>query len=121
TFQKFNDRITTEQGLQNISERISDYKLIEEYPDFDWDWKGISKNKNLFVIDNYVEDAFTGKFSFSNKLHWEEILSQSTFDVSFWNKNLNVFHNNVNNEEHVLFWNLLTQKESIGFILRNNR
>src|SRR5690606_20131094 len=29
TFQKFHDRITTEQGLLNISERISDYELIE--------------------------------------------------------------------------------------------
>ncbi|MEI6310784.1 MAG: DarT ssDNA thymidine ADP-ribosyltransferase family protein [Bacteroidota bacterium] len=120
SFVKYNSRITTEAGFLNVSKQISDYSLIEEFPDFAWNWEGVSKNKNL--IDNlpFIESAFVGEFSFSNNLLWSEILSQSTFDVSFWNKNLESFNNATNNEKQSQFWVSLTQKEEQVYIFANS-
>jgi len=120
SFVKYNSRITTEVGFLNVSKQISDYSLIEEFPDFAWNWEGVSKNKNL--IDNlpFIERAFVGEFSFSNNLLWSEILSQSTFDVSFWNKNLESFNNATKNEKQSQFWVSLTQKEEQEYIFANS-
>ena len=119
-FQKYHSRITSEKGFLNVSKQISDYSLIEEFPDFAWNWEGVSKNKNL--IDNlpFIERAFVGEFSFSNNLLWSEILSQSTFDFSFWNNNLESFNNATNNEKQSQFWVSLTQKEEQEYIFANS-
>ncbi len=120
SFEKYHSRITTEIGFLNVSKQISDYSLIEEFPDFSWNWEGVSKNKNL--IDNllFIERAFVGDFSFSNNLLWSEILSQSTFDISFWNKNLEAFNNATTNEKQSQFWFSLTQKEKQEYIFKNS-
>ena len=120
SFEKYHSRITTEVGFLNVSKQISDYSLIEEFPDFAWNWEGVSKNKNLIDNLTFIERAFVGEFSFSNNLLWSEILSQSTFDVSFWNKNLESFNNATNNEKQSQFWVSLTQKEEQAYIFENS-
>ena len=120
SFEKYHSRITTEVGFLNVSKQISDYSLIEEFPDFAWNWEGVSKNKNLIDNLTFIERAFVGEFSFSNNLLWSEILSQSTFDVSFWNKNLESFNNATNNEKQSQFWVSLTQKEEQEYIFENS-
>lgn len=120
SFEKYHSRITTEVGFLNVSKQISDYSLIEEFPDFAWNWEGVSKNKNLIDNLTFIERAFVGEFSFSNNLLWSEILSQSTFDVSFWNKNLESFNNATNNEKQSQFWVSLTQKEEQEYIFKNS-
>ncbi|WP_152378326.1 hypothetical protein [Flavobacterium haoranii] len=118
-FQKYHNRIMTESGFLNVSRQISDYKLITEFPCFTWNWQGISQNKNLISNATFVENAFKGKFSFSNNLIWNEILQQSNLSVDFWNKHLEAFFNITESEKHLAFWHLLTQKESIDFIFEN--
>ncbi|NVO09044.1 MAG: DUF4433 domain-containing protein [Bacteroidales bacterium] len=119
-FQKYHSRITTVKGFLNVSQQISDYSLIEEFADFTWNWEGISQNKELISNIAFIEKAFVGEFHFSNNLLWDKILSQSTFDVAFWNKNLEAFHNTTDSEKQFLFWNSLTQKETQDFIFTNS-
>jgi hypothetical protein len=118
-FQKYHNHITTENGFLNISKQISDYTLISDFPDFAWNWEGISKNKKLISDTTFIEKAFTGELPFSNNLLWNEILSQSIFDVSFWNKNLDAFYNATESEKQIQFWKTLTQKERTDFIFAN--
>ncbi len=118
-FQKYHNRIIAENGFLNVSKQISDYSLINEFPDFAWNWEGISQNKKLISNSTFIEKAFTGELSFSNNLLWDEILLQSTFDVSFWNKNLDAFYKATESEKQIQFWKILTQKERTGFVFAN--
>lgn len=118
-FQKYHNRITTVNGFLNVSKQIFDYTLISDFPDFAWNWEGISKNKKLISNATFIEKALTGELSFSNKLLWNEILAQSTFDVSFWNKNLETFYKATEGEKQIQFWKTLTQKESTDFVFEN--
>lgn len=65
-FQKYHSRISTEKGFLNVSQQISDYSLIEEFPDFAWNWEGISQNIKLISNIAFIEKAFVGEFDFSN-------------------------------------------------------
>lgn len=118
-FYKYHNRITTESGFSNVSKQISDYSLIYEFPDFAWNWEGISQNKKLISNSTFIEKAFLGELSYSNNLLWNEILLQSTFDVSFWNKNLEAFNNTTESEKQAEFWKSLTRKEKSEYIFAN--
>jgi len=119
-FEKYHDRITTESGFLNVSQQISDYVLINEFPDFAWNWTGMSQNKKLIGNFEFVENAFVGNLRFSNNLVWNEILLQSNFDISFWNKHLETFHENTDSEKQNSFWKSLTQKENQDYIFSNS-
>ncbi|HRI01655.1 MAG TPA: DarT ssDNA thymidine ADP-ribosyltransferase family protein [Saprospiraceae bacterium] len=118
-FKKYHNRIISENGFLNVSKQISDYSLINDFPDFAWNWEGISQNKKLISNAKFIEKAFLGELSYSNNLLWNEILSQSTFDVSFWNKNLDAFYNATKSEKQIQFWKTLTQKERTDFVFAN--
>jgi hypothetical protein len=118
-FKKYYDRIITEDGFLNISKQISDYSLIYEFPDFAWNWEGISQNKKLISNSTFIEKAFIGELSFSNNLLWDEILTQSTIDISFWNNNLEAFYKATESEKQTQFWKTLSQKESTDFVFEN--
>jgi hypothetical protein len=118
-FQKYHNRIISENGFLNVSKQISDYSLIYEFPDFAWNWEGISQNKKLINNSTFIEKAFLGELSYSNNLLWNEILLQSTFDVSFWNKNLEAFNNTTESEKQAEFWKSLTRKEKSEYIFAN--
>jgi hypothetical protein len=119
TFTKYHDKITTEKGFANVSKHITDSSLIDDFPDFTWDWKSISTNKSL--IDNvaFIESAVSGQVFFTDVLLWDEIFTQSSYDVNFWNRWLEEFHNSTNSENHSRFWELLTQQEKTEFIFSN--
>lgn len=118
-FERYHSRITTEKGFFNVSQSVSDYRLIEQFPDFSWDWKGVSMNGSLISDTIFIESFFSEKFPFVNDFLWNEILLQSTFDLSFWNKNLQAFCEVTDNERQILFWNLLTRKENHDYIFAN--
>ena len=120
SFEKYQSHITTEVGFLNVSKQILDYSLIEKFPDFAWNWEGVTKNKNLINNQTFIEKAFIGEFSFSNNLNWVEIYTQSTFHVSFWNKNLEAFNDVSNKEKQSKFWASLTQKEELEYIFANS-
>ncbi|MBS1643497.1 MAG: DUF4433 domain-containing protein, partial [Bacteroidetes bacterium] len=119
-FEKYHNLITTENGFLNVSQHISDYSLIEQFPDFAWNWQGISQNKKLISNTTFIENVFSGQLQFSNNLIWNEILCQSNFSVDLWNNHLETFFNSTESDKHIEFWHLLTQKESIDFIFGNS-
>ena len=119
-FEKYHKRITSDKGFLNVSQRISEHSLIEEFPAFAWNWEGVSKNKNLIDNTTFIERAFTDHFSFSGNLFWHEILSNSTFDISFWNKKLDVFYETSDSEKQIQFWESLTRNEKQDYIFANN-
>ena len=117
-FEKYHKHITTESGFSNVSQRITDFSLIEQYPDFAWDWSGISQNKHLVGNPLFIKDAFLGNFSFSNNLDWSAILDSIT-NLEFINKHLEHFQSFVESEKHLDFWIQLTKREEQQFILDN--
>lgn len=120
-FQKYHSRITTEKGFLNVSQLISEYTLIEDFPEFNWNWEGISQNKKLISNITFIEKAFVGNLSFSNSLHWDKILSESSLDISFWNSKIEAFYDATESEKQILFWKSLTQKENQDYYFANNQ
>jgi hypothetical protein len=119
-FNRYHHLITTERGFSNVSLHISDFQLIEEFSDFLWDWESISRNLNLVSNASFIESVFVGEFSFTNNLNWEAIILNSTFEIDFWNKNLEDFYNETDSEKQLLFWKLLTRIEKLNYIFENN-
>lgn len=117
-FEKYHNRITVENGFSNVSQHISDFSLIEEFPDFDWDWQGISQNKLLVDNPIFVRKGFLGEYPFTNNLKWSEILKIVT-NLDFINSNLEQFHNVTNYESQVDFWEQLTLREERQFVFDN--
>ena len=117
-FEKYHKYIITENGFSNVSQRISDFSLIEQSSDFSWDWNGISQNKKLIENPVFIKDAFLGNFYFSNNLDWSVILDFIT-NLDFINKHLEHFQSVVESDKHRNFWIQLTKREELQFILDN--
>lgn len=117
-FEKYQSQIITKKGLLNVSQRISDFNLIEDFPEFSWDWQGISQNKLLIESPNFVKKAFLGEFSFTNDLYWSEILQIIT-NINFVNNNLEQFQNVTDYECQVEFWKQLTTREERQFLIKH--
>lgn len=117
-FEKYHNRITTESGFSNVSQHISDFSLLEKFPEFAWDWQSVSHNKLLSDNPIFVKKAFLGDFSFTNSLDWSEILKIIT-NLDFINYNLEQFHNVTNYESQVEFWEQLTLREERQFVFDN--
>ena len=117
-FEKYHNRITIESGFLNVSQHISDFSLIEEFPDFSWDWQGISQNKLLVDNPMFVRKGVLGEFSFTNNLNWNKILKIIT-NLDFINSNLEQFYNVTNYESQVEFWEQLTLREERQFVFEH--
>jgi hypothetical protein len=117
-FEKYHNRITIESGFLNVSQHISDFSLIEEFPDFGWDWQGISQNKLLVDNPMFVRKGVLGEFSFTNNLNWNKILKIIT-NLDFINSNLEQFYNVTNYESQVEFWEQLTLREERQFVFEH--
>ena len=46
-FKKYHHKIDAPVDFSYISEKVSDIALIKEYPDFEWDWSALSRNKSF--------------------------------------------------------------------------
>ena len=118
-FHNYYKNITSAQGFFYVSKNITEYSFIESFPDFSWNWKGISNNKNLINNITFIENAFQGNFSYSDNLLWNEIVLNSNFDINFWNKYIEKFYNLTDSENQLEFWEILTQEEDIKYVLDN--
>ena len=54
-FDKYYCKISSQEDYTYVSEHISDISLITKYPEFQWDWKALSKNKNLSGSNELLE------------------------------------------------------------------
>ena len=119
-FTKYQHKISTDKGFANVSKHLSAASLIGDFPNFSWDWEGISKNNYLIGNIDFIKNAISGKYVFADNLFWDEIYLLSSYDISFWNQHLEVFHSSTNSEAHSRFWHLLTQQEENEYIFLNS-
>lgn len=117
-FEKYHNRITTKNGFLNVSQHISDFSLLEDFPDFAWDWQGVSQNELMVENPIFIKKAFKGEFSFTNNLNWAETLKSIT-NLDFINNNLEEFQSATEYESQADFWKQLTIREEKQFVFEH--
>lgn len=99
-FKKYHVKIDSASDYTYISENIKDISLITEYPDFSWDWSGLSRNQNfaesedlLYIGQDKVlysewmkgsSTVFTSEF-FSSHIQWMRGEENASFVSSIVN------------------------------------
>lgn len=54
-FKKYYVKITSSVDCSYVSEHISDLSLVSEYPEFSWNWEALSRNKNFYKSEAFLE------------------------------------------------------------------
>lgn len=109
-FEKYNAKISTERGFSFVSNAISDYKIVVDHQNFNWDWNCISNNDELLSDDNFVK-IFISKLSLVSAL---PRIRGSLIEELFLNFNLLDFLS----DDRTL-WTKLTQKVSVEFVFNH--
>lgn len=65
-FKKYSSFVVTEQGLAQVSKKIEDLTIINQYPSFNWNWDKISENP--YLINNHLLYNLYGE-----RLNWSII------------------------------------------------
>jgi hypothetical protein len=71
-FSKFRGYIKTDGGFLNLSEKVSDSTILTEFPDFQWNWNGLSENSFLINDNEFLK-------RYSSSLNWK-IVSENVAD-----------------------------------------
>ena len=74
-FSLYSSKITTEEGCSCVTSRIKDYRIINEHPDFNWNWEIIS-NKSDFIDNTEFVNIYLNKIDLSTAF-WK--LNSETF------------------------------------------
>ena len=53
-FSNYADRINNNAGFTCVTSRIDDFSIVDEYPDFMWDWEIISSKSNWIIETDFV-------------------------------------------------------------------
>lgn len=109
-FNKYYSKIETQKGFDFISARISDSRIIVEFPDFNWNWNIISENTNLINNSEFLLSIIS-KLNFSILL---KRISEQTLEDIFDAANVLAYL-----EANVESWRDVTEKSSKEFILKN--
>jgi len=109
-FGKYHNKIISENGYSNISSSIRDSSIIDEYPDFEWDWEDLSENKAILSDPSPL-------VKYSADLNWSKVLQNieaNIIEKIFWKGN--VFSSFEQGSE---VWKLLTELCSVEFVRAN--
>lgn len=109
-FTKYNSKIKTQKGLNYVSAHISDNRIINEFPDFNWNWDIISENTNLINNSEFL-------LSVKDKLNFSILLkgiSEQTLEDIFEPANVLAYL-----EANLESWTDVTEKSSKEFILKH--
>lgn len=106
-FELYHKKVTTQKGYDFVSKRVSSYKIVLNYLDFDWNWDIISANLDMISNSNFILQV-------KDKLNFNELISNVAGEV------LEEIHDSVNilsylNSNQDL-WRIVTEKYSIDFI-----
>jgi hypothetical protein len=109
-FNKYHLKIATQKGFDFVSKYISDTRIVNQFPDFDWNWDIISANTNLINDKKFVL-SFTNKLNFAFLLQYidSEILEE-LFEQQIL---LTFLENNPDG------WQLVTKKSSIEYVRKH--
>lgn len=99
-FKKYHVKIDSASDYTYISKNIKDISLITEYPDFSWDWSGLSKNQNFTESEDLLDigqdkvlysewmkrssTVFTSEF-FASHIQWMKSEENASFVSSIVN------------------------------------
>lgn len=75
-FKKYSSFVVTEQGLAQVSKKIEDLTIINQYPSFNWNWDMISANP--YLINNHLLYSQYGE-----KLNWAIVFANIGDPVIF--------------------------------------
>ena len=53
-FKYYSDKITSSAGCSCVTSRITDYEIVNEHPEFLWDWKLISSKSQWIKVTDFV-------------------------------------------------------------------
>ncbi|HEY5590251.1 MAG TPA: DarT ssDNA thymidine ADP-ribosyltransferase family protein [Paludibacter sp.] len=109
-FKQYHSRIATQKGFDYVSAHISDTRIVNEYPNFHWNWDILSANSNLITDFNFL-------LSVNDKLNFSILLtriSSSTLEVIF--DGANILSYLESNHER---WIEVTEKSSKEFVIRH--
>lgn len=124
-FEKYYKKITSNADYKYISQVIDDLSLISQYQDFNWDWEGLSQNKNFYGLETFLEQgkekvrydlwmvgsniSFTPEF-FAIHRHW----LVSEINAAYVSKSINDYTIVLDNETYPWNWNILAQNSVIA-------
>lgn len=74
-FDRYSANVSTEEGRQYVSARISDINILIEAVDYQWDWDSISSNKSLLSEMQLFS-------RFGPQLNWKSVLANQS-DATF--------------------------------------
>ena len=99
-FKKYHVKIDSASDYTYISKNIKDISLITEYPDFSWDWSGLSRNQNFAGSEDLLDigqdkvlygewmkrssTVFTSEF-FASHIQWMKSEENASFVSSIVN------------------------------------
>lgn len=112
-FAKYWSRVATEKGFTYVSSVISETALIDDFPDFNWDFTALSANKSVFTDIAFIsshKDRLDAEVLLSHALREDEIPSDmllGLFDIGSL----------LENDERLRA--LMTDKVSVDFVRRN--
>lgn len=109
-FSKYHPLVETNEGYSHISRTIVNSSLINEFPNFNWDWEAVSSNKSIINSDGFLQ-------KYQNKIDWPLVLQNIDFSViESQFEELNLFEIlKISNE----LWPSLTKRCSIEFIRKH--
>jgi hypothetical protein len=106
-FEKYHKYIQTEIGYSHISKSIADTTIIEEYPEFNWDWNAISENIAILKSERFIQ-------THRDKLEWHIVLVNIDYPIiERLFDELNLIQILSDSEK---LWSLFTEKCSIEFV-----
>ncbi len=109
-FNKYHSKIGTQKGFDFVSARISDSRIVIEFPDFNWNWDIISENANLIINSEFL-------LSVKDKLNFSILLTKISgqiLEAIFDNANV-LSYLELNQES----WTYVTEKSSKEFVLQH--
>ena len=112
-FTKYHQRVETDKGYTHVSAFISDTTLVDDFPDFKWDYKSLSANKAVYENFDFVKshrDKLDARVLLQNALTVISVEANPLYDL-FDIKSLL--------ESDTYLKTILTEKASVDYV-RNN-
>ena len=70
-FKRYNKKVATQEGIEQVSKRIEDLSILLSYPEFGWNWQTLSSNVSLLSNKRFYS-------SFGSKLDWSIVFENQT-------------------------------------------
>ena len=109
-FENYNHKVATQIGFDFVSEQISDYQIVLDFINFDWNWDIISANSRLISNSEFL-------LSVKDKLNLNVLIRNiSSETLELIHDGAEILSYLQTNQE---LWSVVTEKYSADFIRKN--